>query len=229
MQNAHLLIIDWKLDTIFWILRIFIAAVCGFFIGYERKTPSKEAGVRTHTIVAMGTAMLMILSKYGFEDSQGRFDGARIAAQVVSGIGFLGAGIIIYRRDVLQGVTTAAGVWTTAGIGMAIGAGMIIVGIVSTVFLIMSQVILHIPFKILRGRVFSVIKAQIEIVDENTITHFKKLFQIRRFVKFKSYMVGETCMADIELSTQYGYTAEELYAILHNNFYIKSIEKTEDI
>ena len=103
--------IDWaffgaSMDTLYYVIRILVAGICGFCIGYERKTRSKEAGIRTHTIVCMASALLMIISKYAFVDqldwgTKGA-DSARIAAQIVSGIGFLGAGIIIYRRDRLQ-------------------------------------------------------------------------------------------------------------------------------
>lgn len=113
-----------------YILRIVIAGICGICIGTERTHRSKEAGIRTHCIVALGAALMMVISKYGFSDivagenGMRGADGARIAAQVVSGIGFLGAGMIFVRKDMITGLTTAAGIWVTSGIGMAIGAGM---------------------------------------------------------------------------------------------------------
>ena len=106
-----------------WVLRIIFAGIMGGFIGYERHSRSKEAGIRTHAIVAIGAALFMVLSKYGFEDSV-KVDTSRIAAQVVSGIGFLGAGIIFLRNNVIQGMSTAAGIWTTSAIGLAYGAGL---------------------------------------------------------------------------------------------------------
>ena len=106
-----------------WVLRIIFAGIMGGFIGYERHSRSKEAGIRTHAIVAIGAALFMVLSKYGFEDSM-KVDASRIAAQVVSGIGFLGAGIIFIRNNVIQGMSTAAGIWTTSAIGLAYGAGL---------------------------------------------------------------------------------------------------------
>ncbi len=114
--------------TLFWecLLRIFLAALCGLVIGFERKARLKEAGVRTHLIVALGAALITIVSKYGFFDlalfAEGiKADPTRIAAQIVSGVGFLGAGMIFMRHRTLTGLTTAAGIWTTAGIGMAVG------------------------------------------------------------------------------------------------------------
>lgn len=140
-----------------YLLRVFCAAVAGFAIGYERKTRSKEAGVRTHTLVCMASALMMVVSKYGFVDqlvgdgARGA-DSARIAAQIVSGIGFLGAGIIIYRKDTLRGLTTAAGIWATAGIGMALGAGMYFLGLFCTIMVLLVQVLLHLPLKFLHAR-----------------------------------------------------------------------------
>lgn len=125
-----------------YLLRIVLACICGMLIGYERKTRSKEAGVRTHVIVALGSALMMIVSKYGFYDSLS-FDASRIASQIVSGVGFLGAGIIFVRHQSVSGLTTAAGIWATAGVGMAIGAGMYILGIGTCLLLFLIQMITH--------------------------------------------------------------------------------------
>lgn len=130
-----------------FLLRLIIAGICGFLIGYERKNRLKEAGVRTHMIVAVGAALIMIVSKYGFSDvlmlKGFELDPARIAAQIVSGIGFLGAGMIFVRGQAINGLTTAAGVWTTAGVGMAIGAKQYVVGIAATLIVLFIQIVLH--------------------------------------------------------------------------------------
>lgn len=121
-----------------FILRIFVAAVLGGIIGLEREYRSKEAGFRTHFLVAMGSALFMIVSAYGFSDAMSnelqRWDVSRVAAQVVSGIGFIGAGTIIFRKaeNVVSGLTTAAGVWVVAAIGLACGGGMYTLAIAST-------------------------------------------------------------------------------------------------
>ena len=129
-----------------YLLRIFLAMILGMLIGNERKNRNKSAGMRTHALVALGSALMMVVSKYGFYDSvQG--DGARLAAQVVSGVGFLGAGMIFVRHNLVSGLTTAAGVWTTAGIGLTIGSGMYFVGIFSAVMMVVMQNVSHkIPF-----------------------------------------------------------------------------------
>ena len=128
-------------------LRILTAAVCGIVIGYERENRNKEAGIRTHAIVALGAALIMIVSKYGFSDIQ-NYDASRVAAQIVSGIGFLGAGIIFIRNRAVSGLTTAAGIWATAGVGMAGGSGMYYIGIAVTVLIVLMQFVLHRQFVI---------------------------------------------------------------------------------
>ncbi|MGC4377244.1 MgtC/SapB family protein [Fictibacillus sp. Mic-4] len=118
------------------ILRLVIAGVLGAIIGFERKSRLKEAGLRTHFLVAVGSALIMVVSKYGFFDlinDHISLDPSRVAAQVVSGIGFLGAGTIIVQRQNVRGLTTAAGLWATSGIGLTIGAGMYWVGISATI------------------------------------------------------------------------------------------------
>lgn len=125
------------------ILRVIIAGVLGCMIGFERRNRYKIAGIRTHAIVAFGAALMMIVSKYGFLDI-GEYDGSRVAAQIVSGIGFLGAGMIIVRNNTcVSGLTTAAGIWATAGVGMSIGGGQYLFSIASTGILILMQILLH--------------------------------------------------------------------------------------
>ena len=127
-----------------FILRIFVAALLGGLIGLEREWRAKEAGFRTHFLVALGSALFMIVSAYGFEGvmttAEHRWDVSRIAAQVVSGSGFIGAGTIIFRKseDVVSGLTTAAGLWVTAAIGLACGGGMYVLSIASTLLVLVG-------------------------------------------------------------------------------------------
>lgn len=108
---------DWNL-----ILRLFIAGLLGGLVGLERELRAKEAGVRTHFVVALGSALFMVISQFAFGEEY--HDASRVAAQVVSGIGFIGAGVIIFQKNAIRGVTTAAGLWVVAAIGLAAGAGM---------------------------------------------------------------------------------------------------------
>jgi len=149
-----------------WLLRIMCAVTIGSLIGYERYSASKEAGVRTHAVVALASCLLMIISQYGFVGAE-RFDAARIAAQAVSGIGFLGAGIIFIQRGTIQGLSTAAGMWATSAIGLAIGAGMYIIGIFSAVLVYVIQFYLYRLFPYNPPR--NIIEMLITIKNEGSI------------------------------------------------------------
>lgn len=133
-------------------IRLLVATICGGAIGYERTKRLKEAGIRTHCLVGCGSALFMIVSKYAFADLSvaGEFmegirggDPARIAAQVVSGISFLGLAVIYRNGNSLKGLTTAAGIWATAGIGLAVGAGMYQIGLFATFVIIIMQLVMH--------------------------------------------------------------------------------------
>jgi len=146
---------NFNLQNLEFILRILVAGLCGMFVGMERKNRSKEAGTRTHFVVACGAALIMVISKYAFFDviqsgaNEGfdvRLDPSRVASTIASGIGFLGAGMIFIYRNTIKGLTTAAGIWTTSGIGMAIGAGMYVLGITATVIVLCAQFLLHLNF-----------------------------------------------------------------------------------
>ena len=122
--------------------RVIVASVLGYMIGYERKNRDKSAGMRTHAIVALGAALMMVVSKYGFYDVE-KVDSSRVAAQIVSGVGFLGAGVIFVRNNTVSGLTTAAGLWTTAGVGMAVGAGKYGIGVSAGILVVAIQELLH--------------------------------------------------------------------------------------
>ena len=138
----------------FWefTLRLLLAGVLGAVIGLDREYRAKEAGFRTHFLVSLGSALFMIVSQYGFAGVLGEagvgLDPSRVAAQIVSGIGFLGAGIIFIRNRAVSGLTTAAGIWATAGVGMAVGSGMYYIGIAVTVLIVLMQFVLHRQFVI---------------------------------------------------------------------------------
>jgi putative Mg2+ transporter-C (MgtC) family protein len=113
-----------------------LALVLSALIGLEREMRQKSAGLRTHTLVGVGAALFMLISKYGFTDvlEPGRvvLDPSRVAAQIVTGVGFLGAGLIFVRRDAVRGLTTAAAIWVTAAIGSASGAGLPVLAVLAT-------------------------------------------------------------------------------------------------
>ncbi len=129
--------------------RLAVSCILGMLIGIERSKRFKEAGVRTHIVVCCGAALCMIVSKYGFADLGGILDGsrtsdpARVAAQVVSGIGFLGAGVIFKNGSTVRGLTTAAVLWFSACVGLAVGAGMYVIGVFAALVTLLLLVVLH--------------------------------------------------------------------------------------
>lgn len=133
-----------------YLLRLLLAGLCGMLIGLERQNRLKEAGIRTHLLVAVGACLAALVSKYGFFDLMGsefiKLDPSRVAASIVTGVGFLGAGMISVHRYSVTGLTTAAGMWVTASIGMALGCGMYITGFLSTALVLLAQVLLHLKF-----------------------------------------------------------------------------------
>ena len=113
--------------------RVFIAFVLGGLVGFERERTQRPAGLRTHMLVAAGAACFTVASIYGFQGMGVNSDPARLAAQIITGIGFLGAGAIFRTGDTVKGITTASSIWITASIGILIGAGMVYLAIFTTV------------------------------------------------------------------------------------------------
>ncbi|MBO5723530.1 MAG: MgtC/SapB family protein [Lentisphaeria bacterium] len=124
-----------------FMLRLALAGLLGALIGLEREYRAKEAGIRTNFLVATGSALIMIASQWGFTDLaalQLKVDGSRVAAQIVSGIGFIGAGTIMMHKEFVRGLTTAAALWVAAGVGIAVGGGLYAVGISGTLLAIIG-------------------------------------------------------------------------------------------
>lgn len=143
-----------------FVLRLFVAGLLGAAIGLEREYRAKEAGYRTHFLVALGSALIMIVSQHGFYDVLCLpgigLDPSRIAAQVVTGIGFIGAGTIILNKQIVRGLTTAAGIWATSGIGLAVGAGMYWLAVSATLLTLAGLELLSLFFKRMGLRSYSV-------------------------------------------------------------------------
>lgn len=132
------------------LVSIILACLCGWAIGYERRARNKQAGVKTHIIVALASALMMIVSKEAFWENPTHVDTSRVAAQIVSGISFIGGGIIYMRDMRVSGITTAAGIWATSGIGMAIGGGFWFFGCLCTSAVVMVQLLTHRKARTLR-------------------------------------------------------------------------------
>ena len=211
-----------NLEQLWLALDLILAALLGFFIGLERKLRDKEAGIRTHTIVAFGAALMMVISKFAFDSEA---DSARVAAQIVAGIGFLGAGIIVYKKNVVHGLTTAAGVWTTAGIGMACGGGLWLIAIIATVVLVLIQFCLH--RKIFRHKKIYSIKI-VFIQDTNEREQVKALFDIDRYNRLVVERQGEALIYQAILDTDIEYSSTQLDEIMKSHKFIRSIERYDD-
>lgn len=171
-------IIEYNLE---YIIRLLISGMCGLIIGYERSSRNKGAGIRTHFVVCISAALMMIVSKYGFSDTN-NYDSSRVAAQIVSGVGFLGAGMIFVREKMLvSGLTTAAGIWGTAGVGMSIGSGLYTIGVIATVFLVIAQLILH--FDLFSSNDKSILHLDLVILNEEN-------FNIIDFLESKNIKIN---------------------------------------
>lgn len=164
-----------------YLLRILIAALCGGAIGIERTLRQKDAGFRTHVIVALGASLMTVVSKYGFfdlVDTGISADATRIASNIITGVSFLGAGMIFVKGANIKGLTTAAGIWATAAVAMALGAGLYFTGILSTVVIILIQVLFH-TFLIGFDKVLSNDKTtELIIALENSTDAVKKTKEI---------------------------------------------------
>ena len=145
-------------NTMIWdfVWRLVLAALFGTIIGLDREYREKEAGFRTHFLVSLGSALMMIVSQYGFSEILTHdgvsLDPSRIAAQAVSGIGFIGAGTIIFNHQIVRGLTTAASLWATAGIGLTAGAGMSWLALAATILTLVALEGLSLVFRSLGSR-----------------------------------------------------------------------------
>ena len=174
-----------------FIIRLFVAAILGTIIGLEREYRAKEAGYRTHFLVSLGSALIMIVSQHGFSEVLGQpgigLDPSRIAAQVVTGIGFIGAGTIILNKQIVRGLTTAAGIWATSGIGLCIGAGMYTIGLSATALTLIGLELLSRLFKNLGLRSFII---EFSTPNKAMLNEIPSAFDKRDFIII-SYQMNE--------------------------------------
>lgn len=229
-------VVDWTTDVWHFIVRMLIAVVCGFVIGLERKSRSKEAGIRTHAIVCLAACLFMILSKYLasplFSDIAGSGftgDATRIASQVVTGIGFLGAGIIMYRRDVMHGLTTAAGVWATAAIGMALGAGFVVTGVCATAIIVILQLIFHLPVKAFTTRHISVIRMTLWLEKDGLLNQITEVLGSKKITSYKLKKSDDKMIANVEVSTTDEFSIDKINEVMRKfPEHVLSIERADE-
>lgn len=212
-----------QLQNSWVLLDLLLSVVLGFLIGLERKIRSKEAGIRTHTIVCFGAALMMVVSLYAFN---GEADAARVAAQIVSGVGFLGAGMIVYKQHEVRGLTTAAGVWATAGVGMACGAGMYVIAIGATAILIVAQCIFHLNIRLfMHKKIYSIKIEFYQSADENE--KIKEIFGTDRFHHLVISRMDGRVVYGATLNTDKEFSSARLKEIMIENPFIASIERCD--
>lgn len=205
-------------------IRLTLSGILAGIIGLERGRRSKDAGLKTHFLVGIGSALMMIVSVYEFHDS-------RVAAQVVSGISFLGAGTIILEKHYVKGLTTAAGIWTTSGIGLAIGAGMYVVGMFSTVLVLAGLEILNRVFKNTSNKYLNIniwIKPEelvnlSKMIDSSSFTVFE--YKTKR-IDYNDY--ENIMLVDTKLKTPRNVEYYKLMDSLYNNNEILKVEILEN-
>lgn len=202
---------------IIYVLRIILAGMCGGIIGVERTLRQKDAGFRTHIIVAVGAAIQIIVSKYGFYDALinefVKVDVSRVAASIVTGFSFLGAGMIFVKGVNIKGLTTAAGILVTAAVGMAIGAGMYTVGIASVILLLLVQIVFH-KFLIGFDKVLvndTMIPCFIQLENTPDAVNQMKIFLEERDVQIADSSVeatGDNALLTVHLNIMLGKNAD---------------------
>lgn len=211
----------WQTELIF-LVRIVVGGIFGFIIGLERSRRQKEAGMGTHFTVGLAAALFTCIG-YAFD---GIGDAARIAAQVVTGIGFLGAGIIFFRRESLHGLTTAAIVWSTAAIGMCCGVGMYILALGGTVLIVTMQIILHTkPFKRHNQRLLLVKFHHTEEMQKT----LQLYFGVNQFYRYKVNRINDTFQVEAVIRPTQNYTADKITRFVAANEAMISIERLEDL
>ncbi len=177
------------------LIRLFLAAFLGALIGLERERKDWSAGTRTHMLVSVGACLFMIVSAFGFSDILGydsvELDPSRVAAQVVSGIGFIGAGAILFlKQGTVRGLTTAAGLWTVAAIGLATGGGMYVAAIATTVIALLILWAMQ-PIQHMYTKKFK--QVTLKIVTESFLKNMEVLeeFQNNKELKVLSYIIEQ--------------------------------------
>lgn len=207
------------------LLDLLLSVALGFIIGLERKLRMKEAGIRTHTIVCVGAALMMVVSMHAFGDDA---DSARVAAQIVSGVGFLGAGMIVYKQHEVHGLTTAAGVWATAGVGMACGGQKYVLAIGATLILLIVQCIFHLNVWVFKAKKYYSVRIVFELSNDENMK-IKEIFGVDRFNELVLHRDGDRVVYNATLNTDREFSSSRLKEIMAENPFICSIERCDKL
>lgn len=190
-----------EVNAIGSIYKLVLSMLLGAIVGYERKRKGQTAGVRTFSLIAMGATLAMLLSIYVPQEYMGLKNGdpGRIAAQVITGIGFLGAGAIIQMKGSVRGLTTAAGIWMVAIIGMAVGVGMYVVSVLASALILFILVQLErIEHRLSRGSESRIIRVRTSVIlrdisDYKTVLKSHNIILQNFYIEY-DYDAGETCL-----------------------------------
>ncbi len=212
-------------ENLIWfecVLRVFIAMLIGFALGVERQLRLKVTGIRIHVVVAAGAALFTIVSLYAFGETD-----TRVAAQIVTGIGFIGAGAIMHRQNAVHGLSSAAGIWLTAAIAMATGAGMYLVAAITTVLTILIQLFLHLPLRLFKEKHHNEVTISFKCPTEDCLQEIKKMFGIEFFTEFKAERNDGEVIYNAMFQTKKQVNSTFIRKVIAECSYIISIEKTE--
>ncbi|MCH3914766.1 MAG: MgtC/SapB family protein [Acidaminococcaceae bacterium] len=212
------------------LIRLLIATILGGLIGIERGRGDRPAGMRTHILVCTGSALLMLVSIYGIGTVDRQWDAARIAAQVVSGIGFLGAGTIIHEGLSVRGLTTAASLWMVAAIGLAVGCGMITIAVITTIITLITLITLH-NFEKRFVTLDSVERHFLRVVAKNTPNSMINIMDYLqdagvkvRTLNIKSNTVQKTIVLELALKVTKDKDLDKIIAGLNDKNEVVSLE-----
>lgn len=217
--------IPFELDLV---LRLVVSALSGLLVGYERKRRQKEAGMRTHCMVAVGAALFAIVSKYGYFDATFfdsiSADASRVAANIVTGVSFLGAGMIFVKNKSISGLTTAAGIWVVSAIGLAFGSGLYNMGLLVTIIMVMLQYVLHKPLVLIEGSSAREITCVVDTWED-----VDKLKSVLKEMDSSSYYSciekkpDGSALVKFVVRIEHGDIVDNIYAFMQKHPYIKSI------
>lgn len=212
-----------------YFVRICVAGLCGLLIGTERERRTKAAGVRTHFMIAIATALMMIISKYGFNDVAGEnglsCDVSRVAAGIITGVGLLGGGLIfIGKQGNVSGITTASGVWVTIAIGMTVGAGMYVLGIGTTGIVLAAQFIFHSRINIIKQPIHVMIVYEVDKDDSESL--LRKLEEQGVKISSVKWTKEDDACSQIKCQVLFPgeYTRKEITEVVFTSGKVESLE-----
>ncbi|MBQ7306962.1 MAG: MgtC/SapB family protein [Clostridia bacterium] len=218
-------------------LRILVAGFCGAIIGFERTKRQKDAGLRTHLLLSIGCATLVVASKYGFFDvalmPNAEFfktDLSRIISTILSGVGFIGAGVIFVRGTSVRGLTTAAGIWTTLAISVSVGIGLYEVGIFVTFVVVISQYLLHKVYPSVENKILTKVTIKVKSSSDNIKKLVKACSEYNANIRAISSKMADNDMTiiSVNLSSTKTFRVEKFFQKLEQDFETTEITVSGD-